>query len=69
MVLSDSNQTQKIFRTAYLISKNQCPFTDMPKLVDLQVINGVDLGRILQTNVSCIQIIDHIAFKMRKKIS
>lgn len=69
MVLSESNQTQKIFRTAYLISKNQRPYTDMPKLVDLQVINGVDLGRILQTNVSCIQIIDHIAFEMRKKLA
>lgn len=41
----------------------------MPKLVDLQVINGVDLGRILQTNVSSIQVIDHIAFEMRKKLA
>jgi len=69
MILSKSDQTQKIFRTAYLISKNQRPYTDIPKLVDLQVINGVDLGRILQTNVSCTQIIDHIAFEMRKKLA
>lgn len=58
MALSESDQTKKIFRTAYLIFKNQRPYTDMPKLVDLQVINGVDLGRILQTNVSCTEIID-----------
>jgi len=41
----------------------------MPKLVDLQVISGVDLGRILHTNVSCTQIIDHIASEMRKKLA
>ncbi|CAI6372550.1 unnamed protein product [Macrosiphum euphorbiae] len=69
MALSESNQTQKIFRTAYLISKNQRPYTDMPKLVDLQVNNGVDLGRILHTNVSCTQIIDHIASEMRIKLA
>lgn len=69
MLLSESDQTQKVFRTAYFISKFQRPYSDMSKLVDLQVINGVDLGRILHTNVLCTQIIDHIAFEMRKKLA
>ena len=29
MALSESDQTQKIFRPAYLISKNQRPYTDI----------------------------------------
>lgn len=31
----EHEQTQKVFRTAYLISKMQRSFTDIPKLVDL----------------------------------
>lgn len=62
-------QTQNAFRTIYLISKMQRPYIDMPKLVDLQIMNGIDLGRILHTNVLCTEIIDHIAFEMRKKLA
>jgi len=40
----------------------------MPKLVDLQIINGMDIGRILQTNKVCSNITDHIAFEMRMKL-
>lgn len=47
----------------------QHSYTDMPKLVDLKVINGVDLGKNLYTNVSRTQIIDHIAFEIRKKLT
>ncbi|KAF0748500.1 E3 SUMO-protein ligase KIAA1586-like [Aphis craccivora] len=31
--------TEKIFRAAYFIAKNQRPFLDMPKLIDLQALN------------------------------
>jgi len=60
--------TKRIFRTAYSIAKNQRPYTDMPKLVDLQITNGLDMGRILQTNKACSNITDHITFEMRKKL-
>jgi len=42
--------TNKIFRTAYYIAKNQRPYTDLPKLVDLQSINGLQMGRVLQSD-------------------
>lgn len=64
----DIENTKRIFRTAYTIAKNQRPYTDMPNLVDLQIINGLDMGRILQTNKACSNIIDHITFEMRKKL-
>lgn len=64
----DIENTKRIFRTAYTIAKNQRPYTDMQNLVDLQIINGLDMGRILQTNKACSNIIDHITFEMRKKL-
>lgn len=57
--------TEKIFRTAYFTAKNQRLFLDMPKLIDLQALNGVNMGRVLQTNKSCAIIVDHISNEMR----
>lgn len=53
--------TNKIFRTAYYIAKNQRPYTDLPKLVDLQSINGLQMGRVLQSDKSTSNIIEHIS--------
>lgn len=64
----DIENTKRIFRTAYSIVKNQRPYTDMSKLVDLQIMNDLDMGRILPTNKACSNIADHIAFEMRKKL-
>lgn len=61
----DHENTEKIFRTAYLIAKNQKPYTDMPKLVDLHVKNGLEMGR---SKKSCSNIIDHISSEMRLKL-
>lgn len=64
----DTETTEKIFRTAYCIAKNQRPYSDLPKLIDLQIYNGLEMGRILQTDKSCSSIVDHIAIEMRKTI-
>lgn len=66
---AEHESTARIFRTAYSIAKYQRPYTDLPKMTDLQILNGLDMGRVLQRNVSCSNIIDHIALKMRKKIA
>lgn len=60
--------TEKIFRTAYSIAKNQRPYVDMPKLVGLQILNGISMGRVLQSDKSCAAIIDHIANEMKLKM-
>jgi len=43
----------------YSIAKNQRPYVDMPKLVDLQIMNGLELRWILQTNKLCSNIVDY----------
>ena len=40
----------------------------MPADIDLQILNGLNMGRILQSNVSCTNITSHIATSMRSKI-
>lgn len=44
----------------------QKPYTDMPKFVE--IINFLDMGRILQINEACSNVIDHITFGIRKKL-
>lgn len=60
--------TENIFRTAYFITKNQCSYVDIPKLIDLQVLKGILMSRVLQSDKSCAAIIDHIANEMRIKM-
>lgn len=62
------NETCNIFRTAYHIAKSDRPYTDHPKLIELQELNGLNLGRVLHSNVTCSDIIDHIASNMRKAL-
>ena len=42
--------------------------TDLAALIDLQELNGLAMGRILQSNHACTDICDHIADEMRKKL-
>ncbi|XP_040069819.1 E3 SUMO-protein ligase KIAA1586-like [Ixodes scapularis] len=60
--------TKKIFRIAYKQAKNCRPFSDFSDEIDVQTANGVDLGRILHTNVSCASIVDHIGNEMQKSM-
>lgn len=64
----NNTQTERVFRTAYLISKKNRPYVDLPDWVDLQEMNGLDLGRILHSNITCKNIINHISSQMRKAL-
>lgn len=70
MKLSDieSKTTEYIFRTAYYIAKNQRPYSDMPKLIDIQTKNSLEMRRILQSDKSCANIINHITLELKKII-
>lgn len=59
----------RVFRTAYKIGKHGRPFTDMPIDVRLQELNGVNMGRVLHSNDTCAEIIDHISTEMKKKVA
>lgn len=55
----------KIFRTAYYVAKSDRPYSDHTSLLELQELNGVSVGRLLHSNVSCVNITEHIAHEMR----
>lgn len=61
-------ETCSVFRTAYHIAKSDRPYSDHPKLIKLQQLNGLSLGRVLHSNVTCSDIIDHIVCNMQKAI-
>jgi hypothetical protein len=60
--------TEKVFRVAYFIANNNRPYSDLPKLIDCHVLNGVNMGVILHSDKSCQSIINSIAGDMRKKV-
>ncbi|KAJ8252839.1 hypothetical protein GJAV_G00206160 [Gymnothorax javanicus] len=60
--------TAKVFRTAYYVAENGKPFTDFESLVDLQVANSVDLGRVLHSKTICVDIIEHISSRMKREL-
>jgi len=60
--------TSNVFRTAYYIAKNNRPYTDHSGLIDLQRLNGVDVGRLLHSSTMCVDIVDHIAEHMSSKL-
>ena len=44
--------TSKIFRAAYYIANEEKPFTDHPKLINLQEANGNKMGILLQSRIT-----------------
>jgi Domain of unknown function (DUF4371) len=66
--LEDFSATCNVFRTAYYIAQNDRPYLDYPELIDLQRLNGADVGRLLHSNVVCVDIVDHIASQMKSNI-
>ena len=60
--------TKVVFNTAYYTAKNNKPYTDHPSLLDLQKINGVSVGNVLHSNVTCAAICDFIAEEMRSRL-
>jgi len=60
--------TSNVFRTAYYIAKNNRPYTDHSGLIDLQRLNGVDVGCLLHSSTTCADIVDHIAEHMSSKL-
>jgi hypothetical protein len=61
--------TIRVFRTMYTIAKQNRPFTDLPVVIELQELNGLNMGRVLHSNFSCANIVDHISKEMMNKIA
>ncbi|KAI6656153.1 hypothetical protein LOD99_1486 [Oopsacas minuta] len=60
--------TQKVIRTAYYIAKNDKPYSNHPDLIELQTLNGANLGMCLYSRSTATVMIDMIASEMCRKI-
>ncbi len=60
-------ETDAVFRTAYYLAKMNRPFTDHDSLIELQEINGVNMGTSLHSRYSSTKIVEHIATEMQNK--
>lgn len=58
--------TGKIFRTAYKVVKENQSFNNFETEVDLQELNGINMGRILHSDKACAKIALHISKEMKK---
>ena len=63
MKMDDSTMTKmdKLFRTAYYLALSERPFTDFPKLIELQTLNGISLGQTYCNDKSAREFISQIA--------
>lgn len=60
--------TARIFRTAYKEAKRHRPAYGFEHEIDCQELNGVEMGRILHSNVACSHIQQHISSEMTRKM-
>lgn len=60
--------TISAFRTAYVVAKERLAFRKMPSLMELQELNGAEVGAVHRSDQSCAQIVQHIAMEMKKKM-
>lgn len=65
---SKFSTTEKVFRTVYKIVKTQRSFVDLPNEIDLQVLNGINMGNILHSDKMCADKALHIESEMKKNI-
>ena len=61
--------TIRVFNTVYSIVKKTRPFTDLLFDIQLQKLNGLDMGRILHSDHACADIASHITIEMKAKIT
>jgi hypothetical protein len=67
-LVREKETTSKIFRTAYKVAKENQSFHNFEAEIDLQELNGIDMGRILHFANACTNIVNHISTKMRKTL-
>lgn len=60
--------TSNVFRTAYKVAKENQSFHNFETEIDLQELNGINMGRILHSANACTNIITHISSEMRKSL-
>ncbi|XP_060798265.1 E3 SUMO-protein ligase KIAA1586-like [Neoarius graeffei] len=60
--------TAYCMRTAYMICQNDLSFKMMPQVIELQELNGVDVGSMLHSNKACQSMLMFITQKMASQL-
>ena len=63
----NKDTTCRIISHSDKIAKRNQVFFDFESEIDLQELNGLDMGSILHSANSCTNVVQHIANEMRKK--
>ncbi|KAF5281765.1 hypothetical protein FQR65_LT14560 [Abscondita terminalis] len=66
VVKKEEETTERIFRTAYKVAKKNQAFNDFEAEIDVQKLNGLDMGRILHSRNACANIVNYISSEMQK---
>ena len=64
-----SETTSSCFLTAYIAAKNARPFVDFEADIELQQLNGCNMGRILHSDVTCANVTSHISVEIKRKLA
>jgi hypothetical protein len=54
-------EMEKLFTTAYYVAVHERPFSDFPKLLELQTVNGLSLGDTYCNEMAGKKFVQHIA--------
>jgi ABC-type dipeptide/oligopeptide/nickel transport system ATPase component len=67
---SDSlkNITAEVFRKKYTVAKKNQSFNNFEDEINVQELNGEDMGRIFHSANACINIVNHIGNEMRNTL-
>ena len=65
---NEKEVTANIFRTPYKVVKKNQAFYDFEAEIDVQELNGINMGRILHSTNACINIVNHIAVEMKSTV-
>ena len=58
----------KIFQIVFFITKDEQPFVQLPKLIELEKLHGVDLGNSYATDKACKKFSGYIAYTLRRPL-
>ena len=61
---SHLSATENLFWITYKIAKTVAPITDLSVDCDIHILNGVDIGRTLQSDKSCHNVCDYYGHEM-----
>ena len=69
LITKRHHEAEKLFRTAYLVVKENLSFTKYASICKLQQLNGLELGENYLTDMACSRFVKSIAGDLRNEIA